>query len=94
MSDEALDGVMITMKDRVFFIPKTELRNFRLPDDVASQVMDDLGGDDVEGFAKSAPGGAFKSGGGEFNLVGVKFDPKATRGTAATSSLYSHALTL
>lgn len=91
MSDGAVHGLVITIKDRIFFIPRDELRNYRLPDDAAERVraqireqMEDL---DVEGFATpSLPSRG--------RMFGARFNPQDGRRPLEFSGLVNHAITV
>lgn len=82
-NEEGEDGVMITIGEAVFFVPQTDLQDFRLSDEAAQAYRDS--GDDVEGFERSAlPTGGM--------LEGVRFD-KFGPVVLEHSSLMAHGLT-
>ena len=67
MADESqmVDGAMIAIADRVYFIPRDELRSYRVPDEVADAVHEQLA-EEVSGFSIDA---------GQASVFGVRFDP-------------------
>lgn len=62
---EMVDGAMIVIGERCYFIPRDDLRSYRVPDDVAESVLDEIQGE-VSGFSM-APDHA--------SVFGVQFDP-------------------
>ena len=46
-ASEMVDGAMLVIGERCYFIPRDDLRSYRVPDDVAGSVLDEIQG--VEG---------------------------------------------
>ena len=89
MSDEAVDGVLFVVGDRVCFIPREDLRSYRLPDDAAVAARRQLEAQmpEVSGF-----GAQFDAG----MVFGVQYTigkPGDTP-TLGFSSLIGHAITV
>jgi hypothetical protein len=89
--DGRVHGLLITIKDRMFFIPRDELRNYRVPDDAAERVraqvrthLEDL---DAEGFATPALAGRPR-------MFGVVFNPDDGRRPVEFSGIANHAITV
>ena len=61
---EMVDGAMIVIGERVYFIPRDELRSYRIPDDVAESVHEQMAAE-VSGFSMSPEQPA---------VFGVQFD--------------------
>jgi hypothetical protein len=84
MSDEAVDGAMIIIDEAMFFIPRDDLRAFRLPDaaaaDARAQVEDQA--PEVAGFQALPDTGT---------VIGVRFQ---VGGILGMSSLMAHAITV
>jgi len=91
MSDGSVHGLLITIKDRVFFIPRDELRNYRVPDDAAehmrAQIRTHLEDLDVEGFSTPALSGRAR-------MFGVVFNPADGRRPLEFSGVINHAITV
>jgi hypothetical protein len=89
---EMVDGAMIVIGERVYFVPRDELRSYRVPDVVAESIHDQLAGE-VSGFSM-APDQA--------QVFGVQFDtafsPTAGRfgpkEPLQMSSIMAHAITI
>jgi hypothetical protein len=61
---EMVDGAMIVIGERVYFIPRDELRSYRVPEDVAGAVHEQMAAE-VSGFSMSPDQAA---------VFGVQFD--------------------
>ncbi len=83
-SSGAVDGVMITIGDVVFFVPQTDLQGYRLSDEARDAYLDSI---EVEGFSRlPLPGGGM--------LEGVRFDRFDPKGSIDHSSIEAHGMTV
>jgi len=93
MSEDAVDGVLIVVGEKVCFIPRDDLRSYRLPDDAAAAARQQLDVQipEVMGFGPDQ----LALGGGM--VLGVQYTVKKPGSTAPVvqmSSLMAHALTV
>ena len=89
MSDEAVDGALFVIGDKVCFIPREDLRSYRLPDDAAAAARQQLEAQmpEVSGF-----GAQFDAG----MVFGVQYTiskPGDASPFILHSSIVAHALT-
>lgn len=90
MSDH-VDGLLITIADRSFFIPRDDLSTFRLPE--SATIPDDDGAEEVSGFISAGTTSTSTDPvpSPTVSLRGVRFDPVG--GEMFFSSVMGHALT-
>jgi hypothetical protein len=92
MSEEAVDGVMVVVGDAVAFIPKEDLKAYRLPDDAAAEVIERLGlAPETVGFSQTPP--PLPNTGSIFGVT-YQVGKRGAPGVTAPSSILSHAMTV